>query len=75
MVRKALHDVGFCSLLPKRSPFYLTYIELEGLSLQESTKSGQLNIRRSFGQMSPHLRLASLLVKFWFGKRVMNITN
>jgi hypothetical protein len=25
--------------------------------------------------MSPHLRLASLLVKFWFGKRMMNVTN
>jgi hypothetical protein len=25
--------------------------------------------------MSPRLKLASLLVKFWFGERVMNATN
>ena len=75
-VRKALHDVVFIVVLPKRNPSCLTHIELEGLSLQENTKSGQLRIgRRSFGQTSPHLRLASLFIKFWFGKRVMNTTN
>jgi hypothetical protein len=66
----------FTAALPKRNPSCLTHIELESLSLQESTESEQLRIgRRSFGQMSPHLRLASLLVKFWFGQRVMNATN
>jgi hypothetical protein len=45
----------FTNTLPKRSPSCLIHIELEGLSLQESTKNGQLMIgRRSFGQMSPH---------------------
>jgi transposase len=76
IVKKALHDIGYYSRITQRNPSCLTYIELEGLSLQESTESRQLRIgRRSFGQMSPHLRLASLLVKFWFGKKVMNATN
>jgi hypothetical protein len=66
----------FTTALPKRNPSCLIHIELEGLSLQESTESGQLRIGRgSFEQMSPHLRLVTLLVKFWFGKRVMNATN
>jgi hypothetical protein len=66
----------FTATLPKRNLSCLTHIELEGLSLQESTKSGQLRIgRRSFGQMSLPLRLASLLVKFWFSERVMKATN
>jgi hypothetical protein len=66
----------FTIALPKRSPFCLTHIELEGLSLQKSIESGQLRIgRTSFGQMSLHLRLASLLVNFCISKRVMNATN
>jgi hypothetical protein len=65
----------FIATLPKRSPSCLIHIELESLSLYESTESGQLRIGRSFGQMTPHLRLANLLVNFWFGERVMNATN
>jgi hypothetical protein len=68
--------LAYTAALPKRYPSCLTHRELEDLSLQESTKSGQLRIgRRSFGQMSPQLRLTSLIIKFWFGKRVMNATN
>jgi hypothetical protein len=55
----------FITALPKKIPSCLIHIELESLSLQESTESGSLRIGiRSFGQMSPYLRLASLLVKF-----------
>jgi hypothetical protein len=36
----------FTVALSKRNPSCLTHIELEGLSLQESTESGQLKIGR-----------------------------
>jgi transposase len=45
-MKKALYNVGFYSRIAQKNPYCLTYIELEGLSLQESTKSGQLKIRR-----------------------------
>jgi hypothetical protein len=48
----------FTTTLLKRNPSCLTYIELEGLSLQESIESGQLRIGRgSFGQMNPHFEV------------------
>jgi hypothetical protein len=76
IVRKALYYVGFYSGIAQKKPSLSDTHRARRPEFAREHQKWTIGDRKKVIWINEStLRLASLLIKFWFGKRVMNATN